>query len=610
MKMIHRLAILMLCAILLCATGCDKTVELPEPSVKVIPTDPVETTPPLDDASLVSLRQAMVETPQMYAVAYFGYQNNWDSDIPVDPFEAMQAEAPQLCADLPFLLDIPRERIIGEYGELYCIVPLDENATVAVSKGVWDEESGPYLFEESLYFAENGEPILLFCNGEGWEPDTQLFISGPSGEMIWYPMLDDNDCPMSLWDDNGEKLFLDFSSYREMLAADYRRMQEDTEWEVVLPTEEMLIGNTWMWSGYLKDGRETRYSVTFREDTLSVSWNDGMDRMDHEYPDAAWELTCEDDYAILSIDFGEFAGILRYNLLYSTFFGDLYVAQDVVQEDMNIGWEPLSRFLVQPITPDPTDMAGTWELIWTEVEGDRSEAEPGSHTIEITTDYEGLYWISYTDNERSGWSYYNKELVVFPFALYDGCINDQWLGAVNYTGKNGTGYDVTLLNYDTLLLQEEWVVDGAPMVGYGYFRRVWDDYPDYGTESPYDYAVSQGWRLPELEELVDSNWLSYIDYALDLMDDNVPGDNGGWATVYDVDEIGAYTESYSGSWRYEDGMLHLSLVPAKGNGVFVDDSFPVLMLDGQLWIGRNSSGFGLPHFYSDTLADILDQPKG
>jgi len=365
-----------------------------------------------------------------------------------------------------------------------------------------------------------------------------------------------------------------------------------------------------MWSGYLKDGRETRYSVTFREDTLSVSWNDGIDRMDHEYPDAAWELTYEGDYALLSIDFREFAGILRYNLLYSMFYESLYVAQDVVQEDMNIGWEPLSRFLTKPVTPDPTDMAGTWELVWTEVEGDRSEAAPGSQTIEITTDYEGLYWISYTDNERTGWSYYNKELVVFPFALYDCCINDQWLGAVNYTGQYGTGYHVTLLNYDTLLLQEEWVADGAPMVGYGYFRRVWDDYPDYSTESPYDYAISQGWRLPELEELVDSNWKSYIGYALDLMDDSVPGDNGGWAILCDVDEIGAYTESYSGSWSYEDGMLHLSLVPVNGNGVFVDDSFPVLMLNGQLWIGRNSSGLGLPHFYSDMLADVLDQPKG
>ena len=36
----------------------------------------------------------------------------------------------------------------------------------------------------------------------------------------------------------------------------------------------------------------------------------------------------------------------------------------------------------------------------------------------------------------------------------------------------------------------------------------------------------------------------------------------------------------------------------------------VLMLDGELWIGRNEYGIGLPHFYADTLADVLNQPKG
>ena len=596
---------------LLITAGCGKSPDSIKDKI-VTPTAPA--TEPTGDtaayASLNSLRQAMVGTPQLFAVAYFGYHETLDSPLAVDPFAVMQENAPQLCADLPFLLEIPKDRIVGETGDLFCIVPLDENATVAVSKGIWDDTTGEYIYEDSLYYSESGEPILLLCNNTGWEPDTQVYISGPSGEVLWYPGTDDNGCAAPLRNDNWDDLFMDFSPYREMLAAEYRRIKEDAEWEAVLPTKQMLIGNTWMWSGYLKDGRETRYSVTFREDTLSVSWNDGIDRMDHAYPDAAWELTYEGDYAILSIDFREFAGVLRYNLLYSEFYEELYVAQDVVQEDMNIGWEPLFRFLGKPFTPAPVDMVGTWELIWTEVEGDRNEAEPGSQTIEITTDYEGLYWISYTDNERSGWSYYDEELVVFPFALYDGCINDQWLGAVNYTGKNGTGYDVTLLNYDTLLLREEWTVDGAPMVGYGYFRPVWDDCPDYSTESPYDYAISQGWRLPVLGELMNSNWLSWNGYALDLMDDSVPGDNGGWATVYDVDEIGAYTESYSGSWSYEDGMLHLSLVPINGNGVFVDDSFPVLMLDGQLWIGRNSSGLGLPHFYSDMLADVLDQPKG
>lgn len=128
--------------------------------------------------------------------------------------------------------------------------------------------------------------------------------------------------------------------------------------------------------------------------------------------------------------------------------------------------------------------------------------------------------------------------------------------------------------------------------------------------SVYDFAISQGWRLPELAEILNTCWISDCNYAMDLLDDSVPGDNGGWATLYDVNEGGAFTRSYSGSWQYEDGMLYLSLVPEFADGYMIDDSFPVLMLDGELWIGRNEYGNSLPHFYSDMLADVLMQSVG
>ena len=87
------------------------------------------------EESLVSLRQAMVETPQLFAVAYFGYHDTLGSDAPADLYGVMRAQAPELCRDLPFLTEIPAERVIGDHGDLFCIVPLDENATVAVSRG-------------------------------------------------------------------------------------------------------------------------------------------------------------------------------------------------------------------------------------------------------------------------------------------------------------------------------------------------------------------------------------------------------------------------------------------------------------------------------------------
>lgn len=144
----------------------------------------------------------------------------------------------------------------------------------------------------------------------------------------------------------------------------------------------------------------------------------------------------------------------------------------------------------------------------------------------------------------------------------------------------------------------------------GYYGALAMDFTPQSEKTDYDHAVDNGWRQPELAQLMNTNWLSAGIYAMDLMDDSVPDDNGGWVTIYDVGEIGEYTESYNGSWTYGDGMLHLSLVPVKEDGFLVDDSFPVLMLDGELWIGRNENGFGLPHFFLDQLFDILEQPKG
>ena len=482
MKMRCRLVVILLYCLLLLLAGCFKPVKLPEAPTVGTTTGPEETTgiaePAAADASLNSLRQAMVGTPRLFAVAYFGYQNNWDSDIPVDPFEAMQAEAPQLCDDLPFLLDIPRGRIIGEYGELYCIVPLDTDATVAVSKGVWDEINEEYIYEESVYFSESGEPILLFCNGEGWEPDTQVFISGPSGEMIWYPMLDDNDCPMSLWDDNWNKLFLDFSSYREMLTKDYLEMKVDIEGEWVMPAAEMLVGTTWVWEGWTKDSREVSYQVTFDADTLSVRWNDGIDEEDHEYPDARWELTDEDGYAVLSIDFREMAGVLRYDLLCSEVYDCLYFGMDVLQEEMPIGWEPLYRYMLPPLTPEPVEMLGEWELAWTEVEGYRENVEPGTENISIFLNDDNGFRITLTDAVFPGKSFKNKELGVYEGELYSGCGNDDWVAYLANMDGYTTTYSFTLLDHESLLMKLYWEIDdGVPMVAYKMFHRV----------SEYDY---------------------------------------------------------------------------------------------------------------------------
>ena len=471
MKMIHRMTAILLCGILLLTAGCGKSVEPPEKPAAVISTAPGETTDlRLGDASLVSLRQAMIETPQLFAVAYFGYHDTIDSDLPADPYGGMQEYTPQLCANLPFLMEIPQERIVGENGDLFCIVPLDGNATVSVSKGHWNEKIEQYLYEESLYFSESGDPILLFCNDAGFEPDTQVCISGPSGEVIWYPQADDNLCAMPLQDENGNSLFYDFSSYREMLIKDYRDMK-DSEW--VMPTEEMLWGSTWVWDRFLKDGREVTYQVTFLEDTLSVCWNDGIDEEDHLYPDASWELTEEDGYAVLSIDFREMAGVLRYNLLYHEVYEQLYFGMDVLQEEMPMGWEPLYRFMMPLPVPEPVEMLGYWELEWTEVEGYREYVDPGIENISVFLRDDSSMRLTHVNNVFYENNIYDKEVLFYEGELYFGCGNDRWVAYLGNMDGYATTYSFTLTDHDQLLMKLYWEIDdGVPMVAYKMFHRV------------------------------------------------------------------------------------------------------------------------------------------
>ena len=126
MRKKQRWIAVLLAGVLLLTAGCGKSPDSIKDNI-VVPTAPA--TEPTElfsaEASLNSLRQAMVGTSQIFAVAYFGYHETLDSPLPVDPFAVMQENTPQLCEDLPFLLEIPEDRIVGETGDLFCIVPLD-----------------------------------------------------------------------------------------------------------------------------------------------------------------------------------------------------------------------------------------------------------------------------------------------------------------------------------------------------------------------------------------------------------------------------------------------------------------------------------------------------
>lgn len=453
----------LLCAIalslcLLLSTGCEK--------------EPVEQTPesePIVLCSVDDIRQAMDGTSQTFAAAYFGYTYK---DNLQQLFEHIKSRAPMMCQTMPFILEIPQKNVVGEYhGEVYCIVPTDPAASVTVNRAVIDENGLPE-YTETLFSSENGAPILLACNDSGFDPDTQVIITDSNGtETFWYPKLNDYHFIDPLWSEAGDDLLWDFTSYSEALAADYANMQKEG-WS--LPEKEDLVGKAWGHEITLSDGRRETCLISFDKNAAYVRWNEGVGEEDHEYIEAEWVLSRKNGFAVLSIDFGEFAGILRYNLLYNKEYRQLFTMMDASTDSVEPGYECLYRYL-EPRSmdvPDPVEMVGTWKRFQWETDGYREDDTSGTHTIVITGETQTDLTISFTNKESQNFNYKNKPLDVMQGVLYPDCGNNLWLAKVDHVGPWDTTCTVTLLEDGTLLLQSYWEMDGSPMVSYEWFRLV------------------------------------------------------------------------------------------------------------------------------------------
>lgn len=135
--------------------------------------------------SFDSLRSYIKENIPEYigGMAFLGYvsepfDNVWDALDPEGYY--------------PFIADIPESNIIKHTavdGEVWCFVPADENASVAVNSIAWDPESENYAVLDVLYKSEKGEPIVIICNGAGESPDVEInMVSGENSAKV-YPLV-------------------------------------------------------------------------------------------------------------------------------------------------------------------------------------------------------------------------------------------------------------------------------------------------------------------------------------------------------------------------------------------------------------------------------------
>ena len=237
------------------------------------------------------------------------------------------------------------------------------------------------------------------------------------------------------------------------------------------PKGEDLVGTAWGWEKYTDDWYLVSNLVSFNSETVDVVWHDGIDEVAHVYAEAPYEITFENGVAVFEVDFSEMAGKLLYYILISPERDELYT----LEVNGSAGGEPISAILSQKLTADPMELVGKWDRIKTMVEGDETESEPNTCIVEITGDSRENLKISYMDNAYFVQNSYSDKALIFSLGalpIYTDCGNDVWYADVDHVGKDDTTFAITLLADGTLLLQNYFTVDGAPMVSYEWFKRI------------------------------------------------------------------------------------------------------------------------------------------
>lgn len=204
-----------------------------------------------NDDSLTLLRKNMAEVPDyIFAVAYISSAAGGSDDFELPIQEWVSKAAPELCAQYPFVRNIPRQRVVGSGGSLFCVVPRDPNASVAVNRIQWNEKTGGYDNVEVLYRSESGEPILVFAcadMGEGPYPDTEVIVTDSTGKTVtWYPIYGITALPYDYEYDL--PLGYSFTVCDEDYGGD---VGDDGMWTA--PTAEQLARYVWTWQGDLAE---------------------------------------------------------------------------------------------------------------------------------------------------------------------------------------------------------------------------------------------------------------------------------------------------------------------------------------------------------------------
>lgn len=148
--------------------------------------------------SIDVLREEITNAGARFGVGYVGYFE-YIEETGIDFGQWYYGASAPLAAQYPFASEIDAAHTIGDEGHLYCILAEDFASSIEVT----DTNS------ETLYRAENGDPILLFCNrnGDAQTADITVTITASDGSAYTYaPTLDELGFPQLLIGDERQLL--------------------------------------------------------------------------------------------------------------------------------------------------------------------------------------------------------------------------------------------------------------------------------------------------------------------------------------------------------------------------------------------------------------------
>ncbi len=148
--------------------------------------------------SIDVLREEITSAGAVFGVGYVGYYEYIEA-TGIDFGQWYEGAASPFAAYYPFFMEIDTNHTIGEGGYLYCILAGEYESSITVT-----DQSG-----QTLYSAENGDPILLFCDqgGNGQNADLTVTITSADGTSLSYePALDQQAYPQLLIGDERQLL--------------------------------------------------------------------------------------------------------------------------------------------------------------------------------------------------------------------------------------------------------------------------------------------------------------------------------------------------------------------------------------------------------------------